>query len=138
MATSSSALTPSTSSSSTLIPFNGTSTFSSSFQTVLNKAVEEASLPMEALQTDVTNLQSQQSALTSLESTFANLQSAHRAVSAAVSGAPSASCLILRRQRYRRFRRAARQLHDSGRQPGLRHDHHEREWFDHCGRSVFG
>jgi flagellar hook-associated protein 2 len=91
MSTSSTAITPSGSSSSTLIPFNGTSTYSSSFQTVLNKAVQEASLPMEAIQTDVTTLQSQQSALATLESTFAELQSAVSAVSTAVSGAPSAT-----------------------------------------------
>jgi flagellar hook-associated protein 2 len=46
---------------------------------------------MEAIQADVTNLQGQQSALATMESTFAELQSAVSAVSTAVAGAPSAT-----------------------------------------------
>lgn len=77
--------------SGSLIPFNGSSTYSADFQTVLNNAVNSASQPMIALQGDVTTLQSQQSALATLDTTFISLQSAISSVSAAVGGAPNAS-----------------------------------------------
>jgi flagellar hook-associated protein 2 len=79
------------SSSSSPITFSGSSTFSSDFQSVLNRAVSLASLPIQALQTDVSTLQSKQSALASLESTLIGLQAAIGGVSAAASGTPTVS-----------------------------------------------
>lgn len=77
-------------SSSTTIPFNGTSTYSSDFQTVLNRAVQTASLPMQSAQQEVTTLQGQQSALTSLDTAFTTLQTDIQNINSAASGAPSA------------------------------------------------
>lgn len=73
------------------ITFAGQSTFSSSFQQVLQRAVSIASLPMLQLQNDVSTLQSQQSALASMGSAFESLQSALEAISTAASGSVSAS-----------------------------------------------
>ncbi|MGD1070254.1 MAG: flagellar filament capping protein FliD [Bryobacteraceae bacterium] len=72
------------------ITFNGSSTYSSAFQQVINRAVSIASLPMEALQGDVTTLTGQQSALTSLGTDFSALQSAVQALGNDVAGSPSA------------------------------------------------
>jgi flagellar hook-associated protein 2 len=84
--------TSSTASSvSTPITFNGQSTFSSSFQQVLQRAVSIASLPMQQLQSEVTTLQSQQSDLSTLGSNFNSLQSALQAVSSAMTGDVSAT-----------------------------------------------
>jgi flagellar hook-associated protein 2 len=88
MASSSSAITPS--SSSGAIAFTGSSTYSADFQAVLNRAVDNASLPIAAAQTEVTTLQSQQSALTSLDTSFTTLQTDIENINSAVSGAPSA------------------------------------------------
>ena len=88
MASSSSALT--SGSSSVTIPFNGSSTYSADFQNVLNRAVQIASLPVQAAQSDVTTLQSQQSALTSLIPASPRLQNDIQSIANAVSGAPSA------------------------------------------------
>ncbi|HEX3745135.1 MAG TPA: flagellar filament capping protein FliD [Bryobacteraceae bacterium] len=74
------------SSLSTPVTFNGQSTFSSSFQQVLQRAVSIASLPMQQLQDDVSTLQSQQSSLSTLGATFDSLQSALQAVSSAMTG----------------------------------------------------
>jgi flagellar hook-associated protein 2 len=80
-----------TSSLSTPVTFTGQSTFSSSFQQVLQRAVSIASLPMQQLQNEVTTLQSQQSALASLGSSFDSLQSAIQGIATAASGSVSAS-----------------------------------------------
>jgi flagellar hook-associated protein 2 len=74
------------SSLSTPVTFNGQSTFSSSFQQVLQRAVSIASLPMQQLQTEVSTLQSQQSDLNSMQSTFSSLKSALQAVASAMTG----------------------------------------------------
>lgn len=71
--------------------FNGTSTFSSSFQQVLTQAVQRASLPMQQMQNTVNDLSNQQSALTQLQTTFQSLYSALDSIGAATSGTPSAS-----------------------------------------------
>jgi flagellar hook-associated protein 2 len=76
---------------SSTITLSGSSTYSSDFQTVLNHAVTVASQPMIALQADVSTLQSQQSAIAQLDSTFINLQSAIGAVSNATTGTPGVS-----------------------------------------------
>ena len=83
--------TSATSSVNSPVTFTGQSTFSSSFQQVLQRAVSIASLPMQQLQTDVTTLQSQQSALSSLGATFDSLQTALQGISTAASGNVSAS-----------------------------------------------
>jgi flagellar hook-associated protein 2 len=64
----------STASSSAI--FNGTSRFSSDFQSVLTRAVSIASLPITQLNSHVTLLQAQATALGSLDSKFSALQSA--------------------------------------------------------------
>jgi flagellar hook-associated protein 2 len=79
------------SSLSTPVTFNGQSTFSSSFQQVLQRAVSIASLPMQQLESEVTTLQGQQSDLNNMESTFGSLQSALQAISTAMTGDVSAS-----------------------------------------------
>jgi len=71
--------------------FNGTSTFSSSFQQVLTRAVQTASLPMQQTQNDVTNSQNCQAELSSLQNTFQSLDTALQAIGTASSGAVSAS-----------------------------------------------
>jgi flagellar hook-associated protein 2 len=81
----------SASSLSNPVTFTGQSTFSSSFQQVLQRAVSVASLPMQQLQNEVTTLQSQQSALASLGSSFDSLQSALQGIATAATGNVSAS-----------------------------------------------
>jgi flagellar hook-associated protein 2 len=71
--------------------FNGSSTFSSSFQQVLTNAVQTASLPMQQLQNNVNDLTNQQSALTQLESTFQSLDAALQSIGMASGGSASAS-----------------------------------------------
>ena len=84
-------MSSSASSLSNPVTFTGQSTFSSSFQQVLQRAVSIASLPMQELQTEVTTLQSQQSALSSLGATFDSLQSAVQGIATAAGGNVSAS-----------------------------------------------
>jgi flagellar hook-associated protein 2 len=72
------------------ITFNGSSTYSSAFQQVISRAVGIASLPMEALQTDVTNLTTQQSALSTLGTGFNSLQSVVQQLSTDAAGSPIA------------------------------------------------
>ena len=55
--------TSATPSSLPTVSFSGSSTYSSSFQQVLTRAVDLASLPMQQVQNDVSDLQSKQSAL---------------------------------------------------------------------------
>jgi flagellar hook-associated protein 2 len=73
------------------VTFNGQSTFSSSFQQVLQRAVSIASLPMQELEGTVNTLESQQTDLSSMQQTFSSLQSALQGVSSAMSGSVSAS-----------------------------------------------
>jgi flagellar hook-associated protein 2 len=79
-------------STSTVAPvtFNGSSTYSSAFQQVITRAVGIASLPMQSLQTDVTNLNSEQTTLTGLGSDFEALQSALQAIGSVAAGTPTA------------------------------------------------
>lgn len=81
----------SSTSSINLPTFSGSSTFSSSFQTVLDRAVQQASLPMQEMQNDVSTLTTQQNALTQLQSTFQSLDSALQSIGSASSGSISAS-----------------------------------------------
>lgn len=71
--------------------FSGSSTYSSSFQQVLTRAVQTASLPGELLQSSINTLTTQQQALSSLLSTFAQLQGDVQSIAAAVQGSVSAS-----------------------------------------------
>ena len=71
--------------------FAGSSTFSSSFQQVLTRAVQMASLPMQQMQNHVNDLTSQQTTLSSLEATFASLQAALTQVSGDASGSLAAN-----------------------------------------------
>lgn len=86
--------TPSTANSSsaasTTLTFSGSSTYSADFQNVLNRAVQLASLPMQAMQTTVTDLTNQETTLAALSSDFSALQTALQAVGTAADGAPSA------------------------------------------------
>jgi len=79
------------SSLSTPITFSGQSTFSSSFQQVLQRAVSIASLPMQEVQGQVTTLQGQETDLNGMQSVFGSLQSSLQAVASAMSGSVSAS-----------------------------------------------
>src|ERR1051326_5677640 len=56
--------------------FTGNSQFANDFQQVITRAVSIASLPMQTLQTDVTDLTSQSSELGKLNTLLGNLQSA--------------------------------------------------------------
>lgn len=76
--------------SSTPITFNGSSTYASSFQQVIQRAVGIASLPMQILQGDVTTLTSKQQATSTLGSSFQLVQSALTALGSATSGSPAA------------------------------------------------
>src|ERR1700733_9115157 len=77
-------------SSATPITFSGSSTYSSAFQQVITRAVGIASLPMQALQSQVTTLTSQQSELSAVGADFSALQSALQAVGTAAAGSPVA------------------------------------------------
>jgi flagellar hook-associated protein 2 len=83
MGSTTSALTPPT--------FNGSSTFSSSFQQVLTRAVQLASLPMQQMQNNVNDLTNQQTALTQLENTFQSLDTALHSIGTASAGTSSAA-----------------------------------------------
>lgn len=76
--------------SSTPVTFNGSSTYASSFQQVIQRAVGIASLPMQILQGDVTELTSKQQATSGLGSSFQLLQTALSAIGNASSGSPAA------------------------------------------------
>ena len=78
------------SSSSAPITFNGSSTYSSAFQQVINRAVNIASLPLDSLQTSVSNLSSQQSALSTIGTDFTALQAAVQALDSAAGGSATA------------------------------------------------
>ncbi len=73
------------------ITFSGSSTFSSSFQQVLQRAVQIASLPLTQMQTTVSTLQSQQASLASLEATFSSLQNSIQNIGAALQSSLTAN-----------------------------------------------
>jgi flagellar hook-associated protein 2 len=77
-------------SSTAPVTFTGSSTFSSSFQQVITRAVGIASLPIQILQNGVTNLNSQASAATGLSAAFTTLQADVNALNSATSGSSSA------------------------------------------------
>jgi flagellar hook-associated protein 2 len=81
-------------SSTTPITFSGSSTYASSFQQVITRAVGIASLPEQNLQNAVNDLNSQASAVTSLNATFASLQADIQDLDTAVAGSPSAQSSI--------------------------------------------
>jgi len=58
----------------TVDTFSGSSTYAASFQQVLTRAVAIASLPIQQMEVDVSNMTGEQSALSSLASTFGQLQ----------------------------------------------------------------
>src|SRR5581483_3246745 len=58
------------------VTFNGSSKFSSDFQQILSRAVAIQSLPLAGMQNQLSNLQGQQSAPSSLKGTFSALQTA--------------------------------------------------------------
>jgi len=78
------------SSSPAPITFNGSSTYSSSFQQVITRAVAIASLPLQSLQQSVSSLTSQQSALSTVGANFSALQSAVQALGSAAGGSATA------------------------------------------------
>lgn len=71
--------------------FSGSSTYSASFQQVLTRAVQTASLPMQQTENDVNTATSEQGAITSLEGTFQSLDTALQAIGTAAAGSNSAT-----------------------------------------------
>ena len=67
--------------------FTGSSQFSAQLQQIVTQAVSVASLPMQALQTDVSNLQSQSSELGTLNTDLGTLQSAITSLNSALGQA---------------------------------------------------
>ena len=74
-----------------LASFNGTSQFAGSLQNVINQAVTVASIPVNELGNNVTQLQGQQSGLSTLQSDFAGIQTAIQNLSSASGGSLAAS-----------------------------------------------
>jgi flagellar hook-associated protein 2 len=85
----SSSTTAPSSSTSTPITFSGSSTFSSSFQQVITRAVALANAPIQLQQNHVTDLTSEATTVSQLNATFLSLQSALGSIAAASSGAAS-------------------------------------------------
>ena len=75
-----------TSTSATSSLFTGTSAFSSDFQSAITRAVQIASLPITQLQSDQTALTSRSTELGALNSKFSALQTAVQDIDTAVSG----------------------------------------------------
>jgi flagellar hook-associated protein 2 len=75
----------SSTSSSSIPGFNGTSTYASDLQTVITRAVSIASLPITQLQNQQSTFTSQQSALQTLGNDFQNLQTALSSLDSAAS-----------------------------------------------------
>jgi flagellar hook-associated protein 2 len=73
------------------ISFSGSSSFSSSFQQVLTRAVGIASMPLTQMQNTVSELSSQQADLSTLEATFSNLQNAVRNVGSSLQNSLTAN-----------------------------------------------
>ena len=76
----------SSSTSSTAPTFNGTSQYAADLQNAITHAVSVASIPLTQLNTNVTNLTSQQNELTTLQTGFSNIQSAITSLDSANSG----------------------------------------------------
>jgi flagellar hook-associated protein 2 len=76
----------STTSISSAPTFSGTSTYSSDFQSAITRDVQIASLPITQLQSDQTALTSQSTELGTLDAQFTSLQTAVQAIDTAVSG----------------------------------------------------
>src|SRR5580692_11586669 len=72
-------------STSTSPIFTGTSSFSSDLAQVITRAVSIASLPMNQLTNEVSDLGSEQTTLSSLSTTFSTLQSTVSSLDSAVS-----------------------------------------------------
>jgi len=70
--------------SSTNPIFSGTSTFSSDFTQVINRAVAIASLPITGLNSNKATLTDEQSALSGLSASFSSLQTAIAAIGTSV------------------------------------------------------
>jgi len=70
---STSSTTPASSASTTNVPFTGISQYATDFQSILNKAVQVAQIPLTQLQSQDETVLSQESALTSLQTTVASL-----------------------------------------------------------------
>src|SRR5580704_8371465 len=77
--------------SSSPLTFTGQSTFSSSFQQVLQRAVSIASLPMQEVEIEIGKLQSQQTDLSTLQANFSQLQNSVQSIATAMTGGVSAS-----------------------------------------------
>lgn len=73
------------------ITFNGSSKFSSDFQQVLTRAVAIEGLPIQDLQNQLSTLQSQQSDMTALKTTFNSLQSAIQSLGSSAGSATATS-----------------------------------------------
>ena len=85
-------MSSSTNSLVSIATFSGSSTYSSSFQQVLTRAVQIASLPGLELEATVKNtLTNQESAMTGLETTFSSLENALESVNTAAQGAVAAT-----------------------------------------------
>jgi flagellar hook-associated protein 2 len=84
-------MSSSTNSLVSIATFSGSSTYSSSFQQVLTRAVQIASLPGLELEATVNTMTSQESAMTGLETTFSSLENALESVNTAAQGAISAT-----------------------------------------------
>ena len=83
--------TPSSSTpASSTLTFTGSSTYSADFQNVLNRAVQLASLPEQAMQSTLTDLTNQESTLAGLSANFSALQTALQAVGTATQGSATA------------------------------------------------
>ncbi len=85
MSTSSSSLLSNAASLTSAPVFSGVSKFAGSLQQVLTRAVGIASLPLDNLQAGLTTFQSQQSAVTNLNSTFTTLQQSVASLQTALS-----------------------------------------------------
>lgn len=72
--------TSSTSSAATNVPFTGISQYATDFQSILNKAVETADIPVDQLQSQDETVLSKESALASISTDVGNLQSAVEAL----------------------------------------------------------
>ena len=66
--------------------FSGTSTYSSDFQSAITRDVQIASLPITQLQSDQTALTAQSTELGTLDAQFTSLQTAVQTIDTAVSG----------------------------------------------------
>src|SRR5580704_6377800 len=74
-----------------LASFNGTSQYAGDIQQAINHAVTVASIPLTQLGNNLTALQGQQSALSTLEGDFTSIQTAIQSLSSASAGSLAAS-----------------------------------------------